>query len=51
MVENPPANTEDTGSTLGRKWQPTSVFLPRKFHGHRSLADNIAWESQRTEHN
>ena len=21
-----------------RKWQPTEVFLPRKFHGQRSLA-------------
>ena len=23
---------------LGRKWQPTPVFLPGKFHGQRSLA-------------
>ena len=23
-----------------RKWQPTSVFLPGKSHGHRSLAGN-----------
>ena len=22
-----------------RKWQPTPVFLPGKFHGQRSLAD------------
>ena len=22
---------------LGRKWQPTPVFLPREFHGQRSL--------------
>ena len=26
---------EDTWS---RKWQPTPVFLPEKFHGQRSLA-------------
>ena len=24
-----------------RKWQPTSVFLPGKFHGQRSLAGYI----------
>ena len=24
--------------TLSRKWQPDPVFLPRKFHGQRSLA-------------
>ena len=22
-----------------RKWQPTPVFLPRKFHGQKSLED------------
>ena len=26
-----------------RKWQPTSVFLPRKFHGQRSLVDYGPW--------
>ena len=42
---SPPANAGDTGLILGsgrssesRKWQPTPVFLPRKFHGQRSLA-------------
>ena len=34
----------DVGSWIGkipwrRKWQPTSVFLPEKLHGQRSLAD------------
>ena len=24
-----------------RKWKPTSVFLPRKFHGHRSLVGGL----------
>ena len=26
-----------------RKWQPTQVFLPVKFHGQRSLADYSPW--------
>ena len=26
-----------------RKWQPTPVFLPRKFHGQRSLAGYNPW--------
>ena len=36
----------------GRKWQPTPVFLPEKFHEQRSLADYSAWghkESDATE--
>ena len=35
-----------------RKWQPTPVFLPGKFHGQRRLADYSAWdpkESKMTE--
>ena len=35
-----------------RKWQPTSVFLPGKFHGQRSLAGYSPWgrkESDLTE--
>ena len=35
-----------------RKWQPTSVFLPGKSHGQRSLAGYNPWglkESDRTE--
>ena len=35
-----------------RKWQPTSVFLPGKFYGQRSLAGCNPWghkESDRTE--
>ena len=48
VVKNPPLNAgdaKDTGSIPGsgrlpwrRKWQPTPVLLPGKFHGQRSLA-------------
>ena len=45
MVKNLPTNARDAGSIPGlgrfpwsRKWQPTPVFLPGKFHGPRSLA-------------
>ena len=27
-----------------RKWQPTPVFLPGKFHGHRNLAGYSPWD-------
>ena len=33
-----------------RKWQPTPVFLPGKFHGQRSLAGYGPWGSQRVGH-
>ena len=36
-----------------RKWQSTPVFLPRKFHGQRSLVGYSAWghkELDVTEH-
>ena len=36
-----------------RKWQPTPVFLPRKFHRQRSLVGYNPWsrkESDTTEH-
>ena len=26
-----------------KEWQPTSVFLPREFHGQRSLAGYSTW--------
>ena len=35
-----------------RRWQPAPVFLPRKFHGQRSLAGYSPWghkESDTTE--
>ena len=28
---------------LGRKWQPTPVFLPRESHGQRSLMGYSPW--------
>ena len=36
-----------------RKWQPTPVFLPRKFQGQRSLMGYSLWggkESDTTDH-
>ena len=33
-------NQEDS---LNRKWHPTPVFLPGKFHGQRSLAGYSLW--------
>ena len=39
-------------TTWRRKWQPTSVFLPEKSHGQRSLAGYSPWghrESDLTE--
>ena len=57
VVKNPPVNAgdaRDAGSISGsRKWQPTPVFLPGKFHGQRSLAGYSSWgrkESDTTEH-
>ena len=61
MVKNPPANTEEVENTglipgSGRfwrkKWQPTPIFSPGKFHRQRSLADDRPWrpkESNTTE--
>ena len=28
---------------MSRKWQPTPIFLPRKFHGQRSLTGFSPW--------
>ena len=33
-----------------KKWQPTSVFLPGKSHGQRSLADYSPWSCKRMGH-
>ena len=50
LVKNPPANAGDAGSILRserspwkRKWQPTPVFLPGKFHEQRSLVGYSPW--------
>ena len=45
-IKNPPANAGDERDTSpwvrkipwSRKWQPTPVFSPGKFHGQRNLA-------------
>ena len=34
----------------GRAWQPTPVFLSRKFHRQRSLMGYSPWGSQRVRH-
>ena len=54
VVKNMPANagaTGDVGSTPGsgrfpwvKKWQPTPVFLPGRFHGLRSLVGYSPWD-------
>ena len=64
VVKNSPAHARDVGlipgsgwscvggDPLGRRWQPTPVFLPGKFHGQRSLAGYSLWgceESDTTE--
>ena len=47
VVKNLPASVGDMSSIPGskipwrRKWQPTPVFLPGKFHGQRSLVGYI----------
>jgi len=53
VVENLPADARDVrdiGSIprsgrfpSGRKWQPTPIFLPGKFHGQRSLVGYSPW--------
>ena len=65
MVKNLPANAGDardggliSGSWVwkafwSRKWQPTSIFLPGKFHGKRNLEGYSPWgckELDMTEH-
>ena len=36
---------------LGTKWLPTPVFLPREFHGQRSLVGYSPWGPKRIGHN
>ena len=52
VVRNPPANAGEAievGSIPGsedpwsRKWQPTPVFLPGKFHGQSSWTGYSTW--------
>ena len=46
----PPANAGDIGTIHGfgrspwrRKWLPTLVFLPGKFHGQKGLSGYSPW--------
>ena len=58
MVKNPPVQGVQVQfwvrkTPWRRKWQPTPVLLPGKFHGQRSLAGYSPWgheESDTTEH-
>ena len=51
VVKNPPASAGDAGLIpLRRKWQPTPVFLPGKFHGQRNLMGYSHWGCKRVEH-
>ena len=60
VVENPPASAGDLQEMRfdtqvrkipwRRKWQPTPVFLPGKFHGQKSLVDYGPWGLQRVGH-
>ena len=49
VVKNLPAMQETQYNTWRgkipwrRKWQPTPVFLPGKFHGQRSLEGYSQW--------
>ena len=50
VVKNLPAKAGDSGDVGSiwkilwrRKWQPTPVFLPGKFHGQRSLVGCSPW--------
>ena len=54
VVKNLPVNSGDVSEICGfdpgtreilwsRKWQPTPVFFPEKFHGHKSLAGYSPW--------
>ena len=47
-------NAGDLGSTPGsgrspRKWQPTPVLLPGKFHGQRSLLGYSPWDHKESD--
>ena len=52
VVKNPPTIAGDMGSILGQedrlntKWQPSSVFLPGKFHRWWSLVGYSPWGSE-----
>ena len=51
VAKNPPAAQKMQVQSLPwrRKWQPTPVFLPGKFHGQRRLAGSGPWGSQKSQ--
>ena len=62
MVKDSPTNAGDAGDGFSlwvgripwsRNWQPTSIFLPGKFHAQWNLVDYSTWdykESDMTKH-
>ena len=63
VVKNPPPTAGDAKDVYlipgwekipwSRKWQPTAILLPVKFHGQRILVDYSSWsckELDTTEH-
>ena len=51
MVKNPLAMQETWVEKIPwrRKWQPTPVFLPGKFHGQRCLVGYSPWGHQESD--
>ena len=43
MVKNLPAMQETRIQSLGQEGKPTPIFLPREFHGQKSLAGYSPW--------
>ena len=59
MVKHLPVTGADAGDGFSpwvrkvpwrRKWQPTPVFLPGKFHGQRRLVGYSSWSCKRVGH-
>ena len=45
-----PALIPGSGKIPGRReWQPTPVFLPGEFHGHRSLTGYCPWDCKESD--
>ena len=55
MVKGLPAMWETLVQSLGqeepwgREWQPTPVFLPREFHGQKSLVGYSPWDGKESD--
>ena len=44
IIKNLPASQETWVQSLGLEWLPTPVFLPKEFHGQRSLMGYCPWD-------